>query len=366
LWHWTGDKELVKSILEPTLKSLQWLDRYGDLTQDGFYDYQTRSIQGNTNQGWKDSSDAIVYEDGSQVAAPIATCEEQAFVYAAKLQISEVLWWLDAKDEARRLYHQAQELKKRFHEAFWMEDMGFYAMALDSQGRQVRSIASDPGHCIASGIVASEVVARAADRLLTADLFSGWGIRTLSSEHPAYNPYSYHRGSIWPVEQGTFALGMMRYGLHRHMHTICRAQFEAASLFDFQRLPELFAGHPRDADHPFPAMYPNANWPQAWSSSQVFTLLQAMLGLYPYAPLHLLVVDPQLPEWLPEITLEGLRVGSASLDLRFYRQSDGSSTYELLDKRGHIHVVRQPSPWSLRAHFAERLIDVLTSILPGK
>ncbi|HKO11400.1 MAG TPA: hypothetical protein VJV22_05495, partial [Acidobacteriaceae bacterium] len=314
----------------------------------------------------KDSGDAIVYEDGSQVSAPIATCEEQAFAYAAKLQISEVLWWLDEKDDARRRYREAEDLKKRFHEAFWMEDLGFYAMALDSEGKQVRSIASDPGHCITTGIIATECVARTADRLLAPDLFSGWGVRTLSSQHPAFNPYSYHRGSIWPVEQGTFALGMMRYGLHRHMHTICRAQFEAASLFDFYRPPEVFAGHQRDEDHPFPAMYPNANWPQAWSSSQLFTLLQAMLGIYPYAPLHLLVVDPVLPEWLPEIALRGLRVGTASIDLRFYRETDGSSSYEVLDKRGHLHVVRQPSPWSLKTHFAERLVDMLTSLLPGK
>src|SRR6185295_530295 len=138
---------------------------------------------------------------------------------------------------------------------------------------------------------------------------SGWGIRTLSSDHPRYNPYSYHLGSVWPVEHGTFALGFMRYGLYDRLHQLARAQFDAAALFEFHRLPELFGGQPRDHDHPFPAIYPNSSSPQAWSASSVFSLLQGMLGLYPYAPLKLLVLDPHLPEWLPEITLRDLRVG---------------------------------------------------------
>ena len=205
-----------------------------------------------------------------------------------------------------------------------------------------------------------------AERLLAADLFSGWGVRTLSALHPAYNPYSYHRGSVWPVEQGTFALGFMRYGLHENVERICRGQFEAAALFDFYRLPELFSGHTCDADHPFPALYPRANWPQAWSSSAIFTLVQALLGLYPYAPLNMLLLDPHLPEWLPEITLGSLRVGDAAITIRFWRREDGTSDYQVLDKRGSLHVLRQPSPWSLTAGFGERLKDALTSLLPGK
>src|SRR5437867_4550343 len=188
-------------------------------------------------------------------------------------------------------------------------------------------------------------------------MFSGWGIRTLSSAHPAYNPYSYHRGSVWPVEQGTFAIGFTRYGLHDDTERLCRAQFEAAALFDYERLPELFSGHQRDADHPFPALYPRANWPQAWSSSAVFCFLQALLGLYPYAPLHILLLDPHLPSWLPEITLHHLRVGDAAATIRFYRTKEGTSTYEILDLRGRLHVIWQPSPWSLTASAGERLKD---------
>lgn len=366
LWHWTGDKELVRPLADAASKSLRWLDEYADRDRDGLYEYETRSKQGLRNQGWKDSDDAIVHEDGSQAAVPISTCEEQGFVYLGKLHLSELLWWLGEKDEAQRLYREAADLKKRFNEAFWMEDVGFFAMALDAAKRQVKSVGSNAGHCLAAGIVDEQLVRKTADRLFADDMFSGWGIRTLSARHPAYNPYSYHRGSIWPVEHGSFAVGLVRYGLHEYVERICRAQFEAASLFDFYRLPELFTGHHRDADHPFPAHYPNANSPQAWSASAVWCLLQALLGLYPYAPLNLLLVDPHLPAWLPDITVRNLHVGRAAIDLRFYRMKSGESDYEVLDKRGPLHVVRQPSPWSLTATFGERLQDALSSLVPGR
>jgi glycogen debranching enzyme len=364
LWHWTGDKNLVRPLIEPALRGLQWLERYGDLDGDGFYEYRTRSPMGPIHQAWKDSPDAIVYEDGTQVEPPIATCEEQGFVYVAKLHLSETLWSLGERDLSRKLYREAAELKKRFNEAFWMEDEGFYALALDAQKRQVRSIASNAGHCIAAAITDASLVERTANRLFAPDLFSGWGIRTLSSDHPRYNPYSYHLGSIWPVEHGTFALGFWRYGLHDRVQQIARAQFEAAALFEYHRLPELFGGHPRDAQHPFPGIYPNANPLQAWSSSAVFTLLQAMLGLYPYAPLKMLVLDPHLPEWLPELTLRDLRVGKASVTIRFRRRSDGRTTYQILEQKGKLHVVRQATPWSLTSQPAERLRDALASLLP--
>jgi glycogen debranching enzyme len=247
-----------------------------------------------------------------------------------------------------------------------MTDENFFAMGLDPDKRQIKSIGSNAGHCLATAIVDQEVVLKTVSRLMADDMFTGWGVRTLSSKHPSYNPYSYHRGTVWPVEHGTFALAFLRYGLFNHLEMICRAQFEAAALFDFYRLPELFSGHQRDADHPFPAIYPFANSPQAWSASAVFCFLQAMLGLYPYAPLNMLLVDPHLPDWLPEITLAGLRVGHARVTIRFYHTPDGRSRYEVLDKRGRLHVIRQPSPWSLTASFAERLKDALTSLVPGK
>lgn len=364
LWHWTADREAVAPFVEPALKAIQWLDSCKG--PKGFHSYRTRSAQGVENQGWKDSHDAIVHEDGSIVQAPIATCEEQGLVYAAKLNFAEVLWWFDRKDEAKRLFHDARELKRRFNEAFWMDDEGFFAMALDSTQRQVRSIASNALHCVATGIADRDCVPRTMQRLFAPDMFSGWGVRTLSSDHPAYNPYAYHRGTVWPVEHGPFAVGAYRYGLHDRVERICRAQFEAAGLFEHRRLPELFSGHPRDADHPFPALYPAANSPQAWSATTVFTLLQAMLGLQPFASFRMLFVDPHLPAWLPEIRLHGLRVADTELSLRFYRNADGNSDYEVLEQRGRMHVIRQPSPWSLTANFGERLKDLLVSALPGR
>jgi glycogen debranching enzyme len=276
-----------------------------------------------------------------------------------------VCWWLDRKDIAGRLWREARDLKQRFNDRFWMQPEGFYAMGLGADGRLIRSISSNPGHCLAAGIVDSERAAVTADRLMAPDLFSGWGIRTLSAQHPAYNPYSYHRGSVWPVEQGSFAIGFLRYGLHDHLCRLGRAVFEAAALFEHERLPELFAGHARTADQPFPALYPQGNSPQAWSASALFVIVQALLGLYPYAPLRTLLLDPHLPEWLPSLTLRGLRVGEASVDLEFTRTERGRTDYRVLDTRGTLHVVRQPSPWSLTAGVGERIRDVIESLLPG-
>jgi|SRR5579864_394466 len=362
LWHWTGDEELVRPLLEPALKATAWKDTQ-DLNGDGLYEYQTRSTMGTRNQGWKDSWDAIIYEDGRVVDTPIATVEEQAFFYVAKLQISELLFWMDRKDEAGKMFDEAAELRKRINDRFWMANENFYAMALDPQGRQVRSIASNAGHVLAAGVPDLAMVRLIADRIMSDELYSGWGVRTLSDRHPAYDPFSYHRGTVWPVEQGAFALGFARYGLHDSMHRLCKSMFEAASIFDFHRLPECFSGHRRDSATPFPAFYPLSNYPQAWSAASLFAMIQAMVGIYPYAPMDVLLVDPHLPEWLPQIRLTNLRVGKGRIDIRFYREKDGSSNYEILDQHGPLHVLRQPSPWSLVASRGERIKDLLMSLV---
>ncbi|HEX7780212.1 MAG TPA: hypothetical protein VF424_13285, partial [Vicinamibacterales bacterium] len=217
---------------------------------------------------------------------------------------------------------------------------------------------------LAAGIVGREYVRATADRLLQPDMFSGWGIRTLSSRHPAYNPYSYHRGSVWPVEQGSFALGFVRYGLHAHLERLAAGVFDAASIFEHGRLPELFGGQPRDDAHAFPALYPQANAPQAWSASTVVLILQALLGLYPYAPSKLLFVDPHLPRWLPDLVLRDLQVGDARVTMRFVRTRSGDTRYRILKKTGDVHVVRQASPWSLSETLAHRARDLVASALP--
>jgi glycogen debranching enzyme len=362
LWHWTGDRDLVRSLVPAARAGLRWLDDWSHHSSHGFYDYLTRSKDGVQNQAWKDSGDAIVDQSGGQVRPPIATCEEQGFAYVSKQFLAEVLWWLDERHEAKRLRHEANDLKRRFNDAYWIDELDFVALGLDHDGRQIRSITSNAGHCIAAGILDDERIPKVADRLMREDLFSGWGIRTLSARHPAYNPYSYHRGSVWPVEQGTFVLGFVRYGLHAQANRLARAVFESASLFEACRLPELIGGHHRDDDHPFPGMYPQANSPQAWSSSAVFLIVQSLLGLYPYAPLNLLLVDPQLPDWLPQITVRELRVGRSRVSIRFFRTKDGKSSYRVLDLEGKLHVVHQPSPWSLTTSFGERLRDLVGSV----
>jgi glycogen debranching enzyme len=362
IWHWTGNKELVQQHLGPALRGLEWADKYS-WDKSGFYKYRTRSEQGEKNQGWKDSDDAIVDPVGSQVKDPLGTCEMQAFAYVSKVQLSEVLWWLDKRDLALRLFRDAEELRKRFNEFFWMEDEGYLGLAINRRNNLVHSIASDPGHCLASGIVDKAHAGKIADRMMKPDLFSGWGIRTLSAQHPAFNPFSYHRGSVWPVENAVFVLAFARYGLHDHMHTLARAFFDTASIFKYYRLPEVFAGHQRDDEHPFPGMYPKANWPQAWSASAPFTVMQALLGLYPYAPLNVLLLDPWLPDWLPEFSIERLHIGQALVSLRFKREENGRTNYEVTDLQGKLHVVRQPSPWSLTAGFGERVRDAVESLL---
>lgn len=239
-------------------------------------------------------------------------------------------------------------------------------MAIDKDDRVVETIASDPGHCLLSGILHSDRIPRVVNRMLQPDMFSGWGIRTLSSRHPAYNPFAYHRGTVWPVENGSFILGMARYGLHEEMWRVARALFESAMLFDYDRLPEVFGGHARDEHHPFPCLYEEADSPQAWSASVPFIIMQAFLGLYPYAPLNVLFLDPWLPEWLPEITVEDLRIGSARAAIRFKRDQSGKTDYNVSRLDGDLHVVRQPSPWSLTADWGERVKDAVTSLLPSK
>lgn len=362
LWHWTGDKDLILRFVKPALRAIEWTNKHSDSDGDGFFEYQTRSTNGVRHQGWKDSAMAIVDHEGRQVDPPVAISEEQAYVYVSKLHFAETLWWLGLKDEAKRLAREARELKKRFNDKFWCEDIGYYAMGLDAKKQPIRSIGSDAGHCLVAGIADDSLAKRTAERMLWDDLFSGWGIRTLSSENPAFNPYSYHRGSVWPVENATFAVGFARLGLHKQLETLSRSFFEAASLFDFYRLPELFAGHQRDIDHPFPAIYTKSNSPQAWSASATFLMVQAILGLYPYAPLNILFVDPHLPPWLPQFELHHLRVGRARVSLRFERLKDGTTDYSVLSQTGTLYIIRQPSPWSLTASIGERVRDGLSSL----
>lgn len=355
LWQWTGDRKAVEPLLDPALRALAWMDRHARLDHGHFYAITTRSREGLKNQTWKDSDDSVVDEDGEIVEQPVATCEEQAFVFAAKRTMAQVLADLGREGEARRMSQEAHELRQRFEDAFWMDDADCYAMALAPDGRQVRSIGSNALRCVSSGIVDPSRVGRLMERLFQDDMFSGWGMRTLSSQHPAFNPYAYHRGTVWPVEHGATAQGCGRYGLHDCMHRLAQAMFEVAGMFEFRRLPECFSGHPRDEAHPFPAIYPASNSPHAWSASTMVALVQAMLGVYPFAGQRVLRVAPQLPEWLPQITLRGLRVGQARVDLAFNRKADGTTSFEVLGQQGEVRVVAGATGWDVIGMFGDEL-----------
>jgi glycogen debranching enzyme len=349
---WTGDRETVRDLLPTARRVVQWLERYADLDRDGFLEYHTRSGAGVKNQGWKDSDTAIVDEHGTVVDNPIAPSELQGYPYAALRHGALAFAAAGDRAFAAGMVRRAAALRRRFHPAYWMPDRHCYAMALGPDARQVRSVNSNDGHLLATGIVPARYAARVARRLFAPDMFSGWGIRTLSAEHPAYNPFSYHRGSVWPVEAGTTALGLARYGCWPELHRLAEATIAAAGLFEGHRLPEVISGLPRDDTHPYPGVYPKACSPQAWSASAVVALVQALLVLRPLAPLRTIVVDPHLPDWLPDLELLGVQVGAARFDLGVRRGRHGRVSIRTRGDR--VTVVRQPTVQARLATLAGR------------
>ncbi len=344
LWHWTGDTDLLRTYLNAALRTLEWADRYGDRDGDGFLEYERRSSGGLKNHGWKDSNEAIRYPDGELVENPIATIEEQAYHWLALQRMAEILLALGDDAQSVQFLARARRLREAWHQAFWSDEDGFYAMALDPAKRPVRSIASNAGHALAAGLVPSAHVRRVSDRLMAPDLFSGWGIRTLSSDHPSYNPLAYHLGAVWPVENATIALGFKRYGLDAHANRLIEAMFAAAGRFRHRRLPEALGGHRREAA-PVPTVYPASNSPQAWSASATIQMAQTLLGVYPFAPAHLVaLVRPTLPAWLNTVVVHNLRVGTGRVSIRFERARDGSTTYDTFDRQGPLHVIEVPPP----------------------
>jgi glycogen debranching enzyme len=242
--------------------------------------------------------------------------------------------------QARNLRGKAEVLFRRFNEAFWDEDLGFYASALDGEKKKVLSIVSNPGHCLWSGIVPPDRAARVVERLMKPDMWSGWGIRTLSAEHPSYNPYSYQIGSVWPHDNGIIALGFKRYGFAAEASRIARDISEAGSFFMLHQLPELYAGIQRE-DTNFPVQYLGANVPQAWAAGSVFSFLQAILGIQPDAPNRRLYIDPVLPSWLPDLKLIDVRLGDQCFDIRFWRTDDKTS-FEVRKGDPSAVVLRNP------------------------
>ena len=327
-WKATGDLALVQKHLHTAEGCLDWIDHYGDRDGDGFQEYGTRSGQGYENVGWKDSGEAVVDEKGAMVHGPKAICEIQGYVFAAWRGMAEIFAALGDPTRAALLTAKADALHTRFNAAFWNEEAGFYAYCLDGAKTPIHSVASNPGHLLWSGIVPPDRAARVVDRLMQPDMWSGWGIRTLSADNPAYNPYSYQVGSVWPHDNSLIALGCARYGLSEAAGRIAEDIHRAAGFFAQRQLPELYSGVQRDETN-FPVQYLGANVPQAWAAASVFALVQAMLGLAPDAPNDRLLVSPHLPAWLPDVTLHGLRVGRHVFDIAF-RLVGETTVFEVL------------------------------------
>ncbi len=336
-WRATGDRTLLEHHLGTAEACLRWIDESGDRDGDGFQEFQTRSSAGYENMAWKDSGESSVNVNGSLVKGPKAMVELQGYVYDAWQRMAEIYDALDRPDDARTLRAKAGELFRKFNEVFWDEADGFYAFMLDGEKNPVFSVASNPGHCLYSGIVPKERAGRVVARLMAPDMNSGWGIRTLSSQHVSYNPYTYQLGSVWPHDNAIIAAGCKRYGFHAEAAHIARDISGAASHFLLNQVPELYAGIPRDGTA-FPVQYRGANVPQAWAAGSAFMLLHTLLGIEHDAPGGVLHVDPMLPEWLPDVTLYGLRLGQQEFDIGFWRE--GSETqFKVL--RGDAQAVRR-------------------------
>jgi glycogen debranching enzyme len=334
----TGDLEFIRGIWPHVMAALDWIDRYGDRDGDGFVEYARRSQTGLVQQGWKDSQDSIFHADGVLAAAPIALCEVQAYVYEAKQQAADLAGALGQPELAARLRDEAAALRTRFQSAFWCEEIGTYAIALDGEKRPCRVASSNAGHTMWTGIAAPEHAARMAERLLEPDFYTGWGIRTIASGPSRYNPMSYHNGSIWPHDNALIAIGLGRYGHTDAAMTVLGGLFDASTHFGLHRVPELFCGFPR-REYDGPTLYPVACSPQAWAAAAVFGMLQACLGLELDAPrCDVALRTPRLPEFIEWLELTGLRVGDATVDLMLKRYH----------RNVGVEVLRKGAPLSVR------------------
>lgn len=334
----TGDLGFARQIWPNVERALEWMDGPADPDGDGFMEYERRTPSGLIHQGWKDSHDGIFHADGSLAEGPIALCEIQAYAYAARVGAAELADALELPDRAAALRGQADGLRRRFEEAYWLEDLGTYAMALDGDKRPTRVRTSNPGHCLASGIVSPDRADRLAATLMDDASFSGWGVRTVAAGESRYNPMSYHDGSIWPHDSAMVAMGLGRYGHHDAAVRILTGLFEASRHFDLMRLPELFCGFTR-RDNEAPTLYPVACSPQAWASGAPFMLLQACLGLEVLArDRTVLFRHARLPMFLDSLRIENLAVGDARVDLFLERQRTGVG-FNILSRTGDVEVV---------------------------
>jgi glycogen debranching enzyme len=338
----TNDRALIEQIWPAIELALAWMEFYGDLDGDGFLEYERKSGRGLGNQGWKDSEDAIFHNDGQLAEAPIALCEVQAYVYEAKVQVANLAKMMGKTILSKQLLLEAKELNKKFQDKFWCEDIGTYAIALDGKKNPCRVQSSNAGQCLFSGIVPRKYARRINNALVDDCFFSGWGIRTIASSQANYNPMSYHNGSIWPHDNALIAWGMNRYGYKDSVIKVLTGLFDASLFLDLNRLAELYCGFVRRPSEG-PTLYPVACNPQAWSSAAVFMLLQSCLGLkIEGAEQKIYFVNPVMPEFLDEIKITNLVVGSARVDIILHRHGPEVGM-NVIRQEGKVDVVLSKS-----------------------
>lgn len=337
-YSWTSDLEAVRELWPKAMAALEWIDRHGDLDGDGYVEYRRRSARGLGNQGWKDSWNGVLHADGTPAEGPIALVEVQGYVYQAKSRLAPLARAMDQHDLADRLEGEAAELKERFNRDFWLEDEGYFAMALDGRKRPVRTVTSNPGHGLWSGIVDREKVPRVARRLLSPAMASGWGIRTVAGRQPPFDPLGYHNGTVWPHDNSLIAHGLKLSGFDDLAMRVIDQLSSAGQFFPLARFPELFCGFSR-ANTPQPVEYPVACRPQACAAGAPLLMVRSYAGITADAPNgRLYVVRPQLPSWLERLDILGLRVGRARVDLSFSSR-DGVTAMQVPRKEGDLEVL---------------------------
>lgn len=333
----TGDLDTIRELWANIREGLNWITKYGDVDGDGFVEYKHKAENGLTNQGWKDSHDSIMYENGELCEPPIALCEVQGYVYGAKIQAARLAMAMEEPDYAEQLEKEAAVLKNRFNEMFWDEAMKCYVLALDGNKQPCRVIASNPGHCLFTGIVNEARAEAMAKTFMSEQMFSGWGIRTLATGEKRYNPMSYHNGSIWPHDNAVIAYGLARYGFKKEALSIMAAMFDASIFIDMQRLPELYCGFERRSNEG-PTAYPVACSPQAWSVAVVFMLIQSCLGIEINALERTVIFHkPELPEYIEKVILLNLSVGNEYCDIIFSQHKE--------ERR--LEVMHKPDDWDV-------------------
>lgn len=335
---WTGTLTVFQELRDNVERALAWLAQSGDQDRDGYVEYRSASRHGLINQGWKDSGDAIVNADCSLATPPIALVEVQGYVYQAKRSLADLFERAGEGDRAAQLRQEAEELRQRFNRDFWLPERGFYALALQAEHKPAAVIASNPGQALWTGIAEPELARQTMARLMADDMFSGWGVRTLSDQERRYNPIGYHLGTVWPHDNALIAAGCRNYGGHAAACRIFTGMVGAAAHFTHHRLPEVFAGFGKH-EYGIPVRYPVACHPQAWAAGAIPFLITTCLGLQPDAFAHRLrIVQPVLPDFLQRLTVRRLRVGQACADVQFTRAHDGHVTVEVLQVAGRLVV----------------------------